>query len=55
MKQMKLALDEAPLDIVQALTTTQISENVIHLMAALLIAALREAKEVGDERPIVQP
>jgi hypothetical protein len=55
MKQMKLALDEAPLDIVQALTATQISENVIHLMAALLIAALRESKEVGDERTIVQP
>jgi hypothetical protein len=55
MKQAKLPLDEAPLDIVQALTKTQISENVIDLMAALLIAALREAKEAGDERPIAQP
>lgn len=55
MKQTKLALGEAPLDIVQALTTAQISENVIDLMAALLIAALQEAKEVGDERPIAQP
>lgn len=53
MKQTKLAIDEAPLDIVQALTTTPISENVIDLMAALLIAALREAKEVNDEPPIV--
>jgi hypothetical protein len=54
MKQMKLALNEAPLDIVQALTETQIREKVIDLMAALLIIALREAKEVGDERPIAQ-
>lgn len=54
MKQTRLPLDETPLEIVQALTTTQIYENVLDLMAALLLAALREAKEADDERPIAQ-
>jgi len=54
MKQMTMALDEPPRDVVQALAATQIRERLTELMAALLIAALREAKEVGDERPVAK-